>query len=218
VLFLHQQIEHLHEWLELPAWGFFIFGSVLLFLIGRVHELGVQLADRVFNRTFRRELAELRVVADEILHATSIDAVDSLLTAAPVRTLGLASAAVFRYDGAAFRRHAEAIGWADGTACRLDPGDPSLASVQKGPPLPIRPDDAVRLGLPIGLPSPTVAIPIRDHLACHALALYGPHATGADLSDDERALLARLAETAALAYRDVEADALRRQIAILREG
>jgi hypothetical protein len=216
-LFLHQQIEHLNEWLELPPWGFVVFGSVLLFLIGRVHDLGVELADRVFNRTFRRELAELRVVADEILHATSIDEVESLLAAAPVRTLDLASAAIFRYDGAAFRRHAAAIGWADGTADRLDPSDFSLALEQKGRPLPIHQDDAVRLGLPTGLPSPTVAVPIRDHLACHALALYGPHATGADLSDDEWAMLAKLAEAAALAYRHVEADALRRQIATFRE-
>ncbi len=216
VLFLHKQIEHLDEWLELPAWSFVFFGSVLLFLIGRAHELGVELADYVFNRAFRRELAALRVVADEILRATSIEAVDSMLTAAPTRTLGLASAAVFRYDGVAFRRHAKAIGWADGTADRLDPSDPSLALVQRGLPFPIHRDDAVRLGLPAGLASPTVAVPVCDRLTCHALALYGPHATGADLSRDEQAILARLADAAALAYRHVEADALRRQIATIR--
>jgi hypothetical protein len=215
-LFLHQQIEHLNEWLDLPGWNFVVFGSVLLFLIGRIHELGVELADHVFNRAFRRELAALRVVADEVLHATSIDAADSMLTMAPMRTLNLASAAVFRYDGAVLWRHAEAIGWVNGTAERLDPVDPSLALAQNGRPFRIHPDDAVRLGLPSGLAAPTVALPIRDRLTCHALALYGPHATGADLSHDEQAMLARLAEAAALAYRHVEADALRRQIATFR--
>jgi hypothetical protein len=215
-LFLHQQIEHLNEWLDLPAWSFVVFGSVLLFLIGRIHELGVGLADHVFNRAFRRELAALRVVADEVLHATSIDAADSMLTMAPMRTLNLASAAVFRYEGAVLQRHAEAIGWVNGTAERLDPGDPSLALAQNGRPFPIHRDDAVRLGLPSGLATPTVALPIRDRLTWHALALYGPHATGADLSHDEQAMLARLAEAAALAYRHVEADALRRQIATFR--
>ena len=215
-LLLHQQIEHLHEWLDLPAWSFVILGSVLLFLIGRIHELGVDLADHVFNRAFRRELAALRVVADEVLHATSADAVDWLLTVAPMRTLDLASAAVFRYDRAALRRHAQAIGWVDGTAERLDPDDPSLALAHEGRPFPIHQEDAVRLGLPSGLATPTIAVPIRDRLTGHALAFYGPHATGADLPYDEQAMLARLAEAAALAYRHAEAVALRRQIATLR--
>jgi hypothetical protein len=214
-LFLHQQIEHLDEWLDLPAWSFVVLGSVIIFLIGRMHELGVELADRVFHRAFRREVAALRVVAEDILHATSIDAVDTTLTVAPARTLDLASAAVFRYDGAALRRHAEAIGWMDGTADRLDPGDPSLTLAQAGSPFPLHSNDALRLGLPAGLASPTVAVPICDRLTCHAVALYGPHATGADLSHDELAMLAQLAEAAALAYRHVEANALRLQVANL---
>jgi hypothetical protein len=212
-LFLHKQIEHLDEWLQLPAWGFVVFGSVLLFLIGRVHEFGVELADHVFNRAFRRELATLGVVADELLRATSIDAVDLMLTAAPTRTLDLASAAVFRNDRGAFRRHTAAIGWLDGTADCLDPDDPSLVLLHRGLPFPIHLDDAVRLGLPVGLASPTLAVPICDRLTCHAIALYGPHAIGADLSHDERAMLARLATAAALAYRHVEVEMLRRQLA-----
>ncbi|MDR3529407.1 MAG: hypothetical protein P4L90_02450 [Rhodopila sp.] len=215
-LFLHQQIEHLDEWLDLPPWSFVVLGSVLIFLIGRIHELGVELADRVFHRAFRRELAALRAATEDVLHATSIDAVDRTLTVAPTRTLDLASAAVFRCDGVAFRRRAEAIGWGDGNAERLDPDDTSISMARSGLPFPIHPADALRLGLPMGLASPTVAVPVRDRLTCHALALYGPHATGADLSRDEQAMLARLAEAAALAYRHVEADALRRQVATLR--
>lgn len=215
-LFLHQEIEYLDQWLDLPAWGFIVISSVLLFLIGRIHELGVELADRVFHRTFRRELAALRAVAEDVLLADSSDAVDAILTAAPTRTLDLASAAVFRYDGAALRLHAKAIGWADGTASHLNPGDPSLALAQSGRPFSIHRDDALRLRLPAGLASPTVAVPIRDRLSCHALALYSPHASGADLSRDEQAMLARLAEAAALAYRHAEADELRRQLATLR--
>jgi hypothetical protein len=167
----------------------------------------------VFNRAFRRELATLGVVADELLRATSIDAVDLMLTAAPTRTLDLASAAVFRNDRGAFRRHTAAIGWLDGTADCLDPDDPSLVLLHRGLPFPIHLDDAVRLGLPVGLASPTLAVPICDRLTCHAIALYGPHAIGADLSHDERAMLARLATAAALAYRHVEVEMLRRQLA-----
>ena len=215
-LFVHQQIEHLDEWLHLPAWGFVVLGSILLFLIGRIHEFAVELADRVFHRAFRHELAELRTVSQAVLHATSIDAVDAMLTAAPMRILNLASAAVFRYDGTALRRHAEALGWVEGTADHLDTSAPSVLLRPDKQSFPINPDDARRLGLPAGLASPTIAVPIRDHLTHHALALYGPHATGADLSYDEQSMLSRLAEAAALAYRHIEADGLRRQIATLR--
>jgi hypothetical protein len=215
-LFLHQQIEHLHEWLDLPAWGFVVLGSIFLFLIGRIHELGVELADHVFHRTFRRELAALSAVSQHVLRATSVDAVDTILVTAPVRILNIASAAVFRYEGGALRRHAEAIGWVSGNADRLDPGDHSLCFSRNGQPFALHPDDAGRLGLPTGLASPTVAVPVRDRLTLHALALYGPHATGADLTRDEQSMLSRLAEAAALAYRHVEADGLRRQIAVLR--
>jgi hypothetical protein len=215
-LFLHQQIEHLNEWLDLPAWGFVILGSVLLFLIGRAHELGVELADRVFHRAFRRELAELRTVAGDVLHAATIDGIDAKLVSAPARALDLASAAVFRHDGKALRRHVEAVGWVKATADFLDPTDSLLSVARSGLPFSIKPLDARRLGLPAGLASPTVAVPVSDRLTFHALALYGPHASGADLSHDEQNMLARLAEAAALAYRHVEADALRRQIGTLR--
>ena len=215
-LLLHQQIEHLRELLDLPAWGFFALAVVLLFLIGRAHEFGVELADRVFNRAFGRHVAALRTVAEDVLRADSLDAVEGILTQAPLQTLGLASAAVFRRDGAIFRRHAGSPGWPAGTADRLNAADPSLRAAPDGAPLPISPDDAARLGLPTGLAAPTLAVPVADRLACHALALYGPHATGAELSRDERDMLARLAHSAALAYRNLEAEALRRRIGELQ--
>lgn len=213
-LLLHLQIEHLHEWLHLPPWSFFVFGSVLLFLISRMHELGVELADHVFNRAFRRELAALRIVGEEVLRAESVDAVDAVLTAGPMRTLELASAAVFRRDGAMWRCHVKAPGWPDGTPAPLDAEDPILSTAQADASFMIDARDAARLGLPTGLATPRVVVPIRDRLACHALAFYGPHATGADLSLDEQAMLRQLAAAAALAYRDVEAATLRRRIAM----
>lgn len=133
-----------------------------------------------------------------------------------MRALGLASAAVFRRDGTLFRRHSRSPGWPAGTADRLNPADPTLGLTDDGSPFPIDPDDAARLGLPTGLAAPTLVAPVADRLGCHALALYGPHATGADLSADERSMLARLASGAALAYRHLEASALRQQNAELK--
>jgi hypothetical protein len=214
-LFLHQQIEPLNEWLHLPNWGFFALGAVLLFLIGRAHEIGVEFADHVFNRAFRRKIAALRAFADDVLSADSLEAVEAILAEAPLRTLDLASAAVFRRDGAVFKRCA-AHGWPEEAAECLDINDPALLLHKDATPFAIGPDDAARLGLPVGLAAPTLAAPVADRLACHALALYGPHAMGAELSHDEGKMLARLASAAALAYRHLGAQRLREQIAALQ--
>jgi hypothetical protein len=91
-----------------------------------------------------------------------------------------------------------------------------LSSLGKGAPVAIDAADAERLGFPRGIAAPTLAVPVRNQLRWFAVALYGPHATGADLTADERALLARLADSAALAYAHAETQALRREVATLR--
>jgi len=215
-LFLHQQIEQLHHTLHLPTWAWIGLASVLLFLAGRAHELGVKLADRVFNRAFRQEVAALRTVSRDILHADGFDAIEARMVEAPMAALGLASAAVFRRHDGLFRRHGGGAGWTAHMADTLDPRDAALTAIERGEPFPIDPADAERLGFPPGLAAPTVAAPIGTRLHCYAVALYGPHATGADLSLDERAMLARLAADAALAYGRAETETLRRQVAALQ--
>jgi len=214
-LFAHEQLEHLQEMLHLPSWAWIAFASVLLFLIGRLHGLSVELADHVFNRTFRREAAQLTALGHDILQADSIEAIERLLTEAPLHRLGLASAAVFRHADGAFRRHAEGLGWTAAMADFLDPHDTALVGVATGQPFQIDATDAERLRFPVGLAAPTVAVPVRDKLRCFAVALYGPHASGADLATDERTMLGRIAGDAALAYARAEMDALRGQVATL---
>ncbi len=216
VLFLHQQIEQLHHTLHLPTWAWIGLASVLLFLAGRAHEFGVELADQVFNRAFRREVAALRRLASDILHLDNVDAIEARMVDAPMLALALASAAVFRRHGAIFRRHADGAGWTARMADTLDPRDAALVLIERGEPFPIDPTDAERLGFPPGLAAPIVAVPIGNRLDCHAVALYGPHATGADLSHDEQAMLARLAGDAALAYGKAERESLRRQVSDLQ--
>jgi hypothetical protein len=214
-LFAHQQIEHLEQMLELPNWAWIALASVLLFLISRLHELAVELADHVFNRSFRGHLAQLAALGDKILHAENIETIERLLTEGPRRQLGLASAAVFRRADSVLRRHAESPGWKATTADSLDLRDAALFGVVAGQPFQIDAADAERLNFPAGLAAPTLAVPVRDRLRCFAVALYGPHASGADLTIDERAMLGRLADDAALAYARVETEALSRQVAAL---
>jgi len=97
----------------------------------------------------------------------------------------------------------------------VDLHDAALSGVAAGQPFPIDASDATRLGFPAGLAAPTVAVPVRDRLRCFAVALYGPHQSGEDLAIDERAMLGRLADDAALAYARTETEALRRQVAAL---
>jgi hypothetical protein len=52
-------------------------------------------------------------------------------------------------------------------------------------------------------------------VCCFALALYGPHASGADLDANERAMLRRIAQSAAAVYAEIENDELRRQVSAL---
>ena len=214
-LFAHKEMEHLQAALELPGWAWIALASVLLFLISRLHDFLVGLADHAFNRTFRREAAQLAALGREILQAGSIGQIERLLTEGPVRRLGLASAAVFRQGDGVLRRHGDSLGWTAAMADILDPRDAALAGLAAGQPFPIDVADAGRLGFPAGLAAPTVAVPVRDRLRCFAVALYGPHTSGADLSPDERVMLSRIADDAALAFTRAETDALRRQVAAL---
>jgi hypothetical protein len=214
-LFAHEQIEHLRELIDLPEWAWIGVAAVVLFLLGRLHELSAELADHVFNRAFRRQTAQLATVSQDILQAKSPDTIDRLLSEEPRDRLGLSSAAVFRHDGNAFRRHVEGIGWIAGTADVLRAEDVALAGVATAKPFPVATTDAERLGFPAGLAAPTVAVPVRDRVHCCAVAFYGPHASGADLAADEYAMLETLAGDAAFAYTRVETEMLRRQIAAL---
>ena len=211
-LFADRQTESLHEALHLPDWGWVVFASLSLFVMGRLHELSAHLADRVFNRAFRRQTTRLAAVAREILQADRVETIEQLLIDAPVRHLGLASAAVFRRDETEFRRHVQCPGWPAGTAESLDPQDAVLSGTVSNRPFPIHPAHAERLNFPVGLATPTVAVPVGDKLHHFAIALYGPHTTGADLGTDEREMLSVLAADAALAYRRAESSLLREQV------
>jgi hypothetical protein len=214
--FAHHQVEHLKEMLHLPAWGWIAVASAFLFLISRVHELAVELADHVFNHAFRRETGQLAALGREILQADSIDKIEQLLTVTPRRLLGLASAVVFRQTDGVFHRRTEGLGWETAIADVLDPHDSAFDGLATGALLAIDAADAERLGFPRGLAAPTLAVPVRNRLRWFAVALYGPHVTGADLTTDERVMLAGLADNAALAYAHAETEALRREVATLQ--
>ncbi len=212
VLLLHSQVERIHEHLDLPKWAWLGVGAVILFLISRLHETAVELADRFFNRTLDRAEAELN---QAILRAGTPADVDLLLADEPFRMLKLASAAAFRRAGPVFKRFESGDGWDDCATRTLPPDEPMIATLSKGAPFSVAENVADDDRLPSGLRRPILAIPAASRIRCFAITLYGPHASGADLDTYERAMLARLGANAADAYAELENEELRRTIEVL---
>jgi hypothetical protein len=211
-LLLHEGISHIREGvgehLALPAWTWFLITAASVFLITRLHEIGVHFADRHFNRTVARAGG---VIAADILAARQPSEVEAILVQRPHASLDLVSAALFRHEEGAFRRSL-AEGWGEGHAETLDPADPMLAPASTRKPFGLDAGDARRSHLPSGPAQPIVAVPIADRFRLHALALYGEHTNGTDLTHDERAMLAKIAEEAVAVLAKLERDALRRRL------
>jgi hypothetical protein len=211
-LLLHHEVEYMQVHLAIPNWAWVVIGAAALYVISRLHEGATHLTDRYFNRDL--DNAERRISA-AILKATTPIEVDRLLAEKPFRCLKLSSAAAFRRNGSMFRRDTDGHGWTETTTRTLAPGAPMLAPVAKGLPFAIGEEDDSEPGLPAGFSRPVLAVPASNPLRCFALALYGPHASGADLDANERAMLKRIAVNAAAVYAEIENDDLRRQVADL---
>ena len=189
-LLLHRQFEHFVEAFQedftLPSWAWLAIATFALFVISRLHELAVHHADHFFNRSIA---AAGREIDAAILRAQDFAAIEEQLVGEVCRRLQLASASIFRKEGAAFRRSAFAGGWRDRDAQLLQPEERMARPAQAPTPFPVRTDFAERNGLPAGLARPVLAVPVADRFNCYAIALYGAHASGNDFNDDERAIL-----------------------------
>jgi hypothetical protein len=213
-LLLHHEVDSIRAHLDLPNWAWLGIGAALLFLISRLHEASVHLADRFFNRALDQAESELGNAIAKIENPVEID---RLLADQPLRVLKLASAATFRRTDGVFQRYENGGGWDNDTTRTLRPDDPILAPLSQRAPFSIGDDDPAGARLPSGLRRPIVAVPVCSRVHCFAVALYGPHASGADLDTNERAMLARLADGAADAYAQLENDGLRARIAALEQ-
>lgn len=208
VLLLHEQVEQIQEYI--PGWAWLLIGAVTVFLITRLHEGAVHLADRYFNRTLDTIEREL---GNALLQANEVAEIDRLLAQEPFRRLNLTSAASFRLEGPRFVRGPSAEGWDGRHAEALSPDDAVLRPLAKGKPFAV--PEAEDAALPEGLARPVLGVPAASPLRCYAVSLYGPHASGTDLDHYERAMLARIAANAATMYAELEKSELRAEIARL---
>jgi hypothetical protein len=211
-LLLHQQAEHLHELVELPSWSWLMIGAVILFVIGRLHERAVELADDFFNRSIDR--AE-EILDDAIVEAKAAGEIDKILSSRAGNIFRLSSAVTFRRTDAGFRRYEDGIGWAGGQS-ELRLNDKDLGDLLGGHPCLINDAAAKDAGFPDGLDMPILAIPAASRVHCYAITLYGPHESGTSIDASERRTLQNLGRHASDAYARIENEELRRTVAELR--
>ena len=212
VLILHHEVERMQEHLNLPGWAWVAMGAAAVFLISRLHEGAVHLADRYFNREVDEAEKKLGQAIRGAKEATEID---RLLADETSDALKLASAASFRLQGPVFARARNGAGWGKGKATSIKTDEPMLGPVPGGKPFSLTDQDGDGLALPTGLARPVLAVPAVSPVRCFAVSLYGPHVSGTDLDANERAMLARLAADAAAMYAELENSDLRGEIARL---
>jgi hypothetical protein len=179
--------------------------------------------DRFVDSTLfrQRHLAERRLAkaASAVLRAESHDVVDRFLVHEPVRALDLTSAAIFRRAerGEHFKREM-AVGWNKVETQELTAEDPLVLHLLAEE-MPVRLADVVWPSEePAHVGDAVLAMPVllRDELV--AIALYGPHHSGADIDPDEIRGVSLLVERAGAAYDHIEARTLRDQVeSLLRE-
>jgi hypothetical protein len=180
--------------------------------------------DRFVDSTFfrQRHLAEERLAkaAAAVLRAESREVVDRFLVHEPLRALDLTSASIFRRDALSGRFVREmAVGWERVDTHELTADDPLVLHLLAEA-APVRLADVVwpseQATRPLGDSVLAMPVLLRDELV--AIALYGPHRSGADIDPDEIRGVVLLVDRAGAAYDHIEARTLRSQVeSLVRE-
>lgn len=196
-------------------------GAVLAFgmWFNGLHKRVDELIDATFFRQRHRAELQLARIAAALPLAMTTSDVAHFLVDEPVRTMSLASSALFRrgLNGLFTREGSE--GWALGTVTRLDEDDGPLlilAQAENGP-LSLYDHPWRTESVPLGPARPVLALPILVRRELAAIVLYGSHEHGEALDPDEIKAIAGLATGAAAAYDHLEAEAMRQQVASLQE-
>jgi hypothetical protein len=217
---LHEEFSGVQEHLRLPTWILaLVIAPLFLYLLHRVHEFFVEVADRLFNRQFHIAREQMKKAGKAIEHAQALAEIDRLLVETAVHSLSLSSGAVFREQNSAFRRTHDEKGWNDSMKKELRPESDAVAllCLEIGEPLRLGHDDWISPEIPSGLQAPCLSVPVESEIPeATAVALFGPHESGNDLDEDEIELLQKLAARAASSYERVVTHLLRKQVAELR--
>jgi hypothetical protein len=203
-----------------PAWMQFLLSLAPLALLGLLVHRIMHTTAHLFNLRFHRASEQLEQLGKQVKQAKEIREIDAALVNGPSQALRLASAAAFRRtEGGPLVLICNSKTWA---ASRTEV-EPYIAkrlseNLAKG--------DASAIRMPahdnddgtLDITAPAVILPVVFDDELQAVALYSPHATGADLDHLELGMLQQFAEEIAVAYEKLgkrlmeqELQALRRQ-------
>jgi hypothetical protein len=215
---LHEKLGRVEESFGIPAWIWALVAApVLLLLLQRLHEITVELMDRLFSRQFHSAQRQLAEASEAVARAETLAEIDRQLVESTVSILRLASGAVFRSEGNVFRRTQDTKGWSASMKRELHPESDAavLRSLRVGAPVRVSLEHLPEL--PDGLEAPCLSVPIQSAIPeATAVALFGPHESGNDIDADEHEMLHKLAVRAAAGYERVLMDMLRQEVAQLR--
>jgi hypothetical protein len=188
-----------------------VFGIVVYPVVER-------LTDKYLNRSFHHASTQLAKLGREVMRPTSIEEIDAILVNGPHEAFHLASAALFREERGVLRRVPPTQGWGNESPIEIDSpaGKRLLEKLMRGDavPIPLPPhggDDA-----PVGITAPALAVPVMIADKLYAVALFGPHETGADFDRMERKSLENFAQNVAVGYETIRMDMAEREIQVLR--
>lgn len=172
--------------------------------------------DHMINVRFYRASTRLYEIAAEAKGAGAIEEIDSKLVNGPCTAMMLAAAAAFRQTAGQLSLVCKTENW--GTRTVLEPE----ISRQLFENLAQRKTDAIPIPInhdedqPPNINAPAVAVPVIFDDVLHAVAVYSPHTTGADIDRLERKMLQEFAARVALAYENLDKKLIRQELEELR--
>lgn len=208
----------LFEGSRIAGYASLMAAVIVGFSFNAVHSRVDQFIEAIFFFKERDAQERLLRVSRALLYANSERLVIEFLLDHPIDALELASGAIFTLNDShtAFKRIA-ADSWDNAALSEIAIDDAIVAQLRAAQePLSLRSAGWHPNGLPAGDKAPTLAVRVLLRGDVFAIALYGRHVNGAEISRDEQELLHSVAANAAAAFDHLDAERTRREIEALR--
>jgi hypothetical protein len=208
----------LFEGSRIATYASLLAAVIVGFSFNAVHDRVDRFIEAVFFFKERDAQERLLRVSRALLYANSERLVLEFLLDHPIDALELTSGAVFTLNdsGTAYVRIA-AANWDKAHLTEIAQDDALIAQLRAvQQPLELRSAGWHPSGIPSGDKAPALAVQIPMRGEIYAIALYGRHVSGAEISGDEQELLHSVAANAAAAFDHLDAERTRREIEALR--
>jgi hypothetical protein len=208
----------LFEGSKIAAYATLLAAVIAGFSFNAVHSRVDRLIESIFFSKERDARERLERVSRALLYANSERLVVEFLLDHPIDAFELTSGAIFVLNETrtAFRRIA-ARNWDGAALAEIATDDALVAQLHAvHQPLLLRTVGWRPRGLPDGDKAPALAVQVLMRGEVFAIAFYGPHVSGAEITSDEQELLFAVAGSAAAAFDHLEAEHTRREIEALR--